>query len=261
MTRLITAGCSFSQYNPGRGQKYDDDFGVPYIAHDISPWVNHLEPYFDKSLHLGLSSVGNGIISRRVISYVDKLLSQGEDDIVVGIMWSGYARGEIYYPDITEDKKRKIETKYATKNGVIDHFTWISDHETDDKWLIVNPWWYGPENDSYYRTFDMAHLSQTTLENVLRTQWFLEKHNVKYFMMNFRTDWIGYDGDLPFADLQKTYDMIDTNNWVTKQGCYDWCLENTNIPFIEGDDHPSTEQHNLFTKRVILPFIKEKGYV
>ena len=44
MTRLITAGCSFSQYNPGRGKKYDDDFGVTYLAHDINPWVNHLEP-------------------------------------------------------------------------------------------------------------------------------------------------------------------------------------------------------------------------
>ena len=41
----------------------------------------------------------------------------------------------------------------------------------------------------------MAHLIQLTLENVLRTQWFLEKHNVKYFMMNFRTDWAGYVDD------------------------------------------------------------------
>ena len=49
---------------------------------------------------------------------------------------------------------------------------------------------------------------------------------------------------ISFHDLQETYDMINTDNWVTTQGCYDWCLEHTNIPFIEGDDHPVLNSTN-----------------
>ena len=79
---LITAGCSYSQV-PNR---------------DVT-WPVHLNEYLkpEKVYYLGQGAAGNGIISRKVIhALTEALKTYRPEEILVGIMWSGFNRRDIY---------------------------------------------------------------------------------------------------------------------------------------------------------------------
>jgi hypothetical protein len=98
-----------------------------------------------------------------------------------------------------------------------------------------------------------------TLEHILRVQWFLKSHNIKYMMTTYM--------DHVFANIKNPecnylYDMIDMSNFLPIKGEYEWCKEKSELPFpILGDSHPSTSQHHAFTLQVVIPFLKQKGYI
>ena len=78
--QLITGGCSFSDL-----LFFDKERTWPY-------WVEQkLQP--DSVHHVGFSSQGNGLISRRVLYTVQRNL---KEDTLVCIMWSGPTRAEYY---------------------------------------------------------------------------------------------------------------------------------------------------------------------
>lgn len=273
MTTIITAGCSFShyRYDPYHdaerdATKYpDDEIFFTNFTNPEQTWPNYIENEFENAIHLGISSVGNGIISRRVITTVSNFIETNDkNDLVVGIMWSGFARGDIYNCDTINRKRLIYENKL---NGIHANPIW-ADHKNIDKinFIITSPWWKGLTNVNYYNALPIEHLMLISMEHVLRTQWFLKSNNIKYFMSSYTSDWVhkGLVSDNPDKHdrvLKSTWDMIDFNHWLPVTGCYEWCLENTDIPFRDDDNHPNSEQHKLFTEKVILPFIKEKKYV
>jgi hypothetical protein len=58
------------------------------------------------------------------------------------------------------------------------------------------------------------------------------------------------------------YDQIDFDLFLPVVGEYEWCRDFSNLEFpIKGDNHPSSEQHKVFTEKVIVPFLASKKYI
>jgi hypothetical protein len=67
---------------------------------------------------------------------------------------------------------------------------------------------------------------------------------------------------LNHPEVSWLYDQINHNVFLPVKGIYEWSVDSSGLEF-ENDDlsHPSTEQNQLFTEKVIWPFLKEKNYV
>jgi hypothetical protein len=235
---LVTGGCSFSECNFSR----------------LATWPKQLENIIKpiKSYHTGLDSQGNGLISRSIIYRVSELIKKESiENILVGIMWSGPGRHDFFKSDVSYI--------YNTDRWVLNPTCFI---DKDRKWIICNPHWKNEYSVTHYKTFfDEIGAYIYTLEHILRTQWFLKSHNIKYFMTT-------YTGEV-LTNEQKTnkhtahlYEQIDFKQFLPVEGEYEWCRDNTKLDFLlPNDRHPSSDQHKLFTEQVIIPFLKSKKYV
>ena len=129
-------------------------------------------------------------------------------------------------------------------------------------WVISNPWWSNNFSKTYYKQFhdSIGHLIYS-YEHILRTQWFLEKHNIKYFMSTYTSE-VFPEGNLYHPELKYLYNMIDRSKFLPVEGVYEWCRDYSDLEFpVKDDKHPSTEQHSLFNEQVIIPFLKEQNYI
>lgn len=229
---LITAGCSFSQV-PNRD--------VTWPVH-LSEWLTP-----EKTYYLGQGAAGNGIISRKVIYTVTEALKiYDPKDILVGIMWSGFDRSEIY------SLKRIKHTKLSTPPEYTNPLSIIK----EKNYYIFNPHWTDATSKNYYMyAFTPENAVLNTLEHVLRTQWFLEKHKIKYFMTEFSFNSVN-DINFDSKDILFLYNQIDKTHWLPIKNMYKWALSESNLKFTkEGDDHPSTEQHKMMVETVLIPFL------
>ena len=239
MKKLITGGCSFSEC--------------------ISPWImtwpkhlaNALFNYEHTSTAMG--SQGNGLISRRIIYQVTETLkTTAAEDVLVGVMWSGPDRHDFYVqrtPEVLEsDNWMENPTKFIK--------------ESLGAWAIMNRSWKMHHARLYYTEFHTQVGSIIyTLEHILRTQWFLKQHNIKYFMTTY-TGKVIPDYLKTFIDTKHLYNEIDFANFLPVVGEYEWCRDYSELDFrVPGDSHPSTEQHEKFTQHVIVKFLKEKNYI
>ena len=59
-------------------------------------------------------------------------------------------------------------------------------------------------------------------------------------------------------NLDHLYEQIDFDNFLPVEGEYEWALNECKLPWTSPDYHPSIEQHDEFTKQIILPFVKDK---
>lgn len=239
MKTLITSGCSFS---------YPENFSEFLIT-----WPRHLHnllPEYNAIYH-GMGSQGNGLISRRVIYEVNSQLSQGvrPEDMLVGIMWSGTDRHDIYNPSIaTELRKQKhIENWVHNPIGFIPDIL--------GNWVILSPAWHFEENTEYYRHIhSIIGGTVTTLEHILRVQWFLKSHKIKYFMTTF-TDEVFNSDNIKDAECKYLYDQIDFTSFLPVSSEHTW-INQSSLPFkTAGYNHPDSEQHKLFTDSVIYPWL------
>lgn len=237
MKILITGGCSFSECISG-----------------LDTWPIHLDAALSNYQHIskGMSSQGNGLISRSIIYEVSEQLKKFDSkDILVGVMWSGPDRHEFYSENpVTHKKDLWLEnpTKFIPA--------------ADKNWVIMN-WHWSPEYVKYYYA-NFSNLISSyiyTLEHILRLQWFLKIHNIRYFMST-------YTGEvLPeivktHIDTQHLYEQLDIEQFLPVVGEHEWCRDFTDLPFVsEGNDHPSGKQHKVFTDRVIIPFLQSKNYI
>jgi hypothetical protein len=233
---LVTGGCSFSQ--PGMHTR---------------TWPQHLSWAMPKHTHVptGLGSQGNGLISRRVIHQVYELLkSHSNENICVGIMWSGPNRQDFYFQDtpliLKEDNASENPTKFI--------------QNSTGSWTILNHHWNMPLSKSYYQLFhDMVGQYIYSYEHILRTQWFLKLHNIKYFMTTYTGEVFQ---EIDHADTKHLYDQIDFDHFLPVVGEYEWCRDYSGLEFpVKNDNHPSTEQHRLFTKQVIIPFLQQRNFI
>jgi hypothetical protein len=232
MKQLITGGCSFSEC--------------------LSPWINtwpkHLANSLNEYNHIptGMGSQGNGLISRRVIyQVIESLKEYSFSDLLVGIMWSGPSRHDVYRQNtstlIKEDGYMENPTKFVP--------------ESNSSWIIMNHNWPTESSQNYYRHhYDAIGQYIYSNEHILRTQWFLKFHNIKYFMSTY-TNEVFQKNTHP--DIKHLYEQIDFDQFLPVSGEYEWCRDYSGMEFpIKGDKHPSSEQHRLFTEQVILPFLK-----
>ena len=171
---LITSGCSFSE---------------THMSHQES-WPQHLLKSLPKHslISKGLASQGNGLISRGIIYEVSKKLKEGvpPKNILVGVQWSGPDRIDFLFDDPQYDKHNLIkdagmfdDNKATNWDGWMENPTGFI--EDDKNWVIANfGWRFGQKYYKLWHSKDQGSIY--TLEHILRVQWFLEKHNIKYFM-------------------------------------------------------------------------------
>lgn len=239
MKTLITGGCSFSECRS------------PWI----STWPKHLAAALPDYQHTStaMGSQGNGLISRQVIYQVTKALKQtSADNILVGIMWSGPDRHDFYVQPSTE---------VFASNGWMENPTRFVKN-SPGKWQILNHHWTTDYDKLYYTNFHSYHGALIyTLEHILRTQWFLKSHGIKYFMSTY-TGEVLPDIAKTHPDMQHLYNLINTSVFLPVVGEYEWCRDYSGLEFpVPNDPHPGTEQHRLFVEQVVLPFLKERNSI
>ena len=132
--------------------------------------------------------------------------------------------------------------------------------DSASRWTILNQGWTIPLAKNYYRHFhDMIGQYIYSYEHILRTQWFLKLHNIKYFMSTYTNEVLQ---ETTHPDVKHLHDQIDFKQFLPVTGEYEWCRDYSGLDFtVKGDNHPSSEQHQLFTEQIILPFLKEKQYI
>jgi hypothetical protein len=234
---LITSGCSFSECET----TYVDSWPkVLTRALEEKYDVNHT-PY-------GMGSQGNGLISRSVRWSVLDALNNGTDpsDILVGIMWSGTARGEVYV-----EGDFHIENTDGWKRNPIK----MPPSDVEGNWLILNPHWKNEYVKPYYVHKSPAAHSIATLELIIYTQMFLKQHNIKYFMSVYMDEVLKDYNSRPALKWLK--DQIDWDTFLPVKGMFDWAKE-SDLPMGFDGFHPSNEQHQHYVKTIIMPWLSEK---
>jgi len=252
---LVTGGCSFSET----------------ISPWITTWPKHLENYINpkSAHHTGLGSGGNGLISRSIIHRVSQLLEQNNsEDLLVGIMWSGPDRHEIFVDknDVTETITHgmTIPSENGKSLGVYNPYNFI-DKDDDHSWLLLHPHNSGDTRSKvwYKHLHNNIGAYINTLEHILRTQWFLKSHNIKYFMTTYTREVLPKTLSNSIPELlsenkhtKHLYDLVDFDRFLPVEGEYEWCRDKSGLQFPnKNDPHPSSDQHQLFTKEVIVPFL------
>ena len=253
---LITGGCSFSELS-----------GAHY-----GTWPNHLSANLPDYEHIatGLGAQGNGLISRRIIYAVTEALkTTAPKDILVGIMWSGPERHDFFNEDINIDhKERLIDCWVENPTGFV--------KDAEKHWIIISPSWKNDHARQYYANFH-SYVGGLiyTYEHVLRIQWFLKLHGIRYFMTAYTAE-VFYNEKIADPDIVYTYEATDLNvkhlyeqidfdQFLPVRGEHDWCKTESGIPFTDSNHghngHPNKEQHRAFTDRIIIPFLRDKQYI
>ena len=252
---LVTGGCSFSET----------------ISPWITTWPKHLENYINpkSAHHTGLGSGGNGLISRSIIYRVSQLLKQNNsEDLLVGIMWSGPDRHEIFVDknDVTETITHgmTIPGENGKSLGVYNPYNFI-DKDDDHSWLLLHPHNSGDTRSKvwYKHLHNNIGAYINTLEHILRTQWFLKSQGIKYFMTTYTREVLPKTLSNSIPELlsenkhtKHLYDLVDFDRFLPVEGEYEWCRDKSGLQFPnKNDPHPSSDQHQLFTKEVIVPFL------
>lgn len=234
---LVASGCSFT--------------------HQSWSWAYKLKETKNcELLNVAFPCQGNNIIANKVLYNVnEQLLSKKNTDIIVGIMWSGIDRHDMYLDNFLE--LENIDGWEENPTGII---------ENHKNWLIMNSHWETPLAKMWYQNFHTyVGAMIETLKNILLVQLFLEKHQIKYFMTTFMDIFQKNDNHLlNNLDIKYFYDMINFSKFLPVDGCHEWvkinCKEKGfNKPDINGyvGIHPNSYGHERFTNEVIIPYINE----
>lgn len=237
---LITGGCSFSD--------------CTYIKKENSTWPIYLSENINLEKHYatGLDSIGNSLISKKVLYTCEQLLKiTNSENLLVGIMWSNPNRETIYI-------NGKIPRKAIPQTKL----------SNDDlgSWLILNARHNNMIAKNYFvNLHDEVWGYIKTLEIILHTQWYLERKNIKYFMMPYE-NYVFNEKLYENTNVKWLYDQIDFSKFITMTGCYEWCRDNTNFPFREHEEnlaikHPTSDHHKSFTEKVIIPWLENNQYI
>jgi len=235
---LISSGCSFTH----------------------QPWswaykLQELNGY--ELLNVSMPCQGNNIIAQKVLYNVtEQLKTKNKEDIIVGVMWSGVDRHDFYMYDST--KLENIDGWEENPTDII---------KGRKNWIIMNSNWNNPIATLWYQNFHTyVGAMIDTLKNVLLTQLFLEKNNIKYFMTTYINIFDNLNNDIfSNPEVEYIYKMINFNTFLPVDGCYEWVRDNCeNLGFNEVDlnggfgiFHPNDYGHKMFTENVIIPFINK----
>lgn len=243
---LITSGCSFSEVETGNLNTW------PRVVE----W--RLKEKYDVTCdHQGLGSQGNGLIAKRAMYAVHDALEKGinPEEILVGIMWSGQQRGEIYIENnrsLDEIKSMKALENWD-RNPVQ-----VPEHDERGAWVILNSHWKNKYVKPYYFDTNPGQQAIRTFDNIVYTQLFLQYYNIKYFMSCYMDDVLNDVEEHPGVMWIKN--RVDFEKWLPVPGMYEWA-KTTDLPFDHDGFHPSNIQHQVYTDTVIMPWLEETyGY-
>ena len=218
---IVTSGCSFTKYKWECWPKY------------IS-WFDNA----GEVLNLGNSGSGNETISRlannAVLKYKSKLKK-------IYIMWSGSDRYEVI--DEHQHPKIQAEKTYSRYDPDFNWSVWIGGHK--DKKC----------HDFYQKNFlNEKHNWFKTLERILYTQMFLEKHKINYVMMIMNQYVINHNS---FSNAESAvYNQIDWTKfkfYKDKLGLEEFAKELYPEHFLNnGDAHPCPYTHYQWTRQIIF---------
>jgi hypothetical protein len=235
---LVTSGCSFTD--------------------TTNSWPNHLSKKLGFNLeNVATPSQGNGLISRKLIYAINQIPKSvlNNTDIIVGIMWSGIDRAERFIEPLGDQYFVKELSKPENVTSIIPGYR---------NWKLMMPDWIKHEDCKiHYEIFNNEISSKIyTIEHILRTQWFLEKNNIKYFMSTYM-DIFKNESSNNHPDVKYLYNMIDFSKFLPVNGCFEWVLENYPKEFRGIDEngkiinfHPTEIGQKNFTNEVIFPYLK-----
>ena len=227
---LIASGCSFT-FEPWN-------------------WPTFVAEEMDMDLiNVGMGSMGNGLISKRLIYRVtEELKTKRPEDIVVGVMWSGIDRNDFYIDG----------SDHENIDGWIENPTSVAENRN---WLITNIHWKTRPSKLWYENFhtDIGSIIQT-VQNILFTQWFLERNNIKYFMSTYLDIFAQYQENfLKEKDIDYLFKQIDFEKFLPIEGCREWIANHyptTGYGNVQVELHPNSFGHQKFANEVVVPFIK-----
>jgi len=249
---LITGGCSFTQ-----------------VPNTYKNWPIFLRDRLGVSAFFdGAGSAGNDLISRRVMHRVDQSLNVKKipaEKLLVGVMWSGVNRHSFYlseeplkYTKFNDAKTDEQLYAHGNPNSIIDG--------TKRNVYMVSPHWDDELSNIYYKKFnDDVGALMNTLEHILRLQWYLKFHKIKYFFTSYNMDSFDakrYQNYRDHVDLKYLYDQVDRDYFLPIENMGVWNRNKSGLNFhVPNDDHPTSEMSEAFTDRVIVPYLKKKGWV
>lgn len=255
---LIASGCSFTEVqHPYCNMPDIDIHAYPDV---YFTWPVHLTKHLKcKTDYQGRGASGNKVISTAAIhSTVEALKQYSNDEILVGIMWSGAYRHAIYQSNTPLDYHKVNYEKIDSANNPLSIVE-------EANYYKVMPYWSDELSKTYYKyIFDDRGSLIETLEHILRTQWFLKLHNIKYFMTSH------HDLALPetyknHSDVKYLWDLVDWDMFLPVKNEWDWLKENVDNKLDErigtSNPHPTTEMNQRFTDDVIIPFLKSKQFI
>jgi hypothetical protein len=170
-------------------------------------------------------------------------------DMLVGIMWSGTDRYDFYHENIKFNNNTDgwMENPTAVVPG-------------QQNWVILNHSWSSEFARQYYSTFySTVGALIYSYEHILRTQWFLKLHNIKYFMSTYTSEVLPDNKNN--YEVKYLHDQIDFEQFLPVTGEYEWCRDYSGVDFTDNDKHPTSIQHAEFTQKVIIPFLQNKNYI
>lgn len=218
-------------------------------------WPGHLSRKLNLNiLNKGMASQGNGLISRKVISGLDELLkTHKKEEVLVGVMWSGFNRHEYYTEDTDDVKTWGFFTK---EDHTIKNPTDVIDGKFN--WRILNVGWNSEEVRSYYENFHNEVSSMVyTIEHILRVQWYLDGLGIDYFMSSYMD--IFKWGHLRYhPEISPLFSKINFEKFLPVNGCMEWVRENyieEGMPSLNDHEHPTSFGHEKFTDEVIIPYL------
>ncbi|MAE82847.1 MAG: hypothetical protein CMB80_08945 [Flammeovirgaceae bacterium] len=213
---IVIAGCSFTQYNR-------DETWYHNIAHDFSSRVQ---------IHnVGIGGAGNYVISTLCINKVSELLTLGIkfSEILVITQWSGISRKSFIGDN--RESVLSVEFNHCQVDNILKD---LSKKDGTSKFC----WDIGKKNNENYWTHykdnywsdECAFIE--TLENILRTQWFLKSSQINFLMF------IGWD---LFTDSDKGEHM--------HSACRGW--------FKANDGRGQWEKNRIYENK-FNPMLKDK---
>ena len=238
---LIASGCSFTF------EKWN--------------WPGHLGGNLDLNIiNVGMGSQGNGLISRKLIYAVETALKKySPDEILVGVMWSGTDRSEYHTHDGSNVNYwgfNQIDNRIKNPTNVVKDLY---------NWRIINHHWDNKESLNYYENYHTAIYGMvSTIEHVLRVQWYLKHLGIDYFMTTYM-DIFGDNILIENMEVEHLFKMINFNTFLPVRGCYEWVKENYKEIGLPPNDktatHPTSFGHRKFAEEVIIPHLIEKNII
>tara|TARA_R100001594_G_scaffold143049_1_gene190623 strand:+ start:175 stop:993 length:819 start_codon:yes stop_codon:yes gene_type:complete len=268
---LILGGCSFTA-NKGS-------------------WSDNIDGDVYEIINLGIPSIGNHLISTRVIDNCQRLLDDGvsNEDIKVIVQWSGLYRHDLIVPKGYGLSRPISEIECPMK---------ISEIQLSSNTLIVdsgrknlNPW------PTFFNMMSDEQIFNMNFENILRTQWYFKSNGIKYFMFNgwdiFTFEERRKDNNVreilgtrdqygnnlyenknsilvsdKYFYVKNLWNMIDWSNYWTFNndkvkygGMLQWVQNNLNLSdwyVSDTDKHPSKKASSEFFNKIVGDFLWQK---